>query len=115
MIASIERRASWLDIAAAPIWKTTRPRICIHAMCVHNSTCHAISLDGRWICSTDGSLSVFETRRSAEHFLELAHVETFEEGEDAELAPGCDCHTHCISFRERQGLAPCEATCSETH
>jgi len=115
MIASTERRASWLDIAAAPIWQITRPRICIHAVCLHNNTCHAISLDGRWICSTDGSLSVFETRQSAEHFLELAHVDTFEEGEAAELAPGCDCHTQCISFHERGGLTPCEASCSETH
>jgi len=114
MIASTEQRASWLDIAAAPIWQTTPPRICIHTVCLQKSRCHAISLDGRWICSTDGSLSVFETRRSAEHFLELAHVVSFEDGEDAELAPGCR-HTQCISFKERAGLAPCEVMCSEAH
>jgi len=115
MIASIDHRASWLDIAAAPIWQTRRPRVCIHAMCVHEQACHAISLDGRWICSTDGRLSIFETHKSAEHFLALAHVDDYEDGEAAELAPGCDCGTHCISFNGHKGLTPCKSACSEAH
>jgi len=115
MIASIENRAGWLDVAAAPIWQGRKARVCIHAVCLHDCTCHAISLNGRWVCSTDGSLSVFQTRESAEHFLELAHVSAFEEGESAELSPSCDGHTHCISFKQAAGLSPCDAQCAETH
>ena len=115
MIASIENRASWLDIAAAPIWQGHKAKVCIHPVCLHDCNCHAISLNGKWICSTDGSLSVFQNRASAEHFLELAHVSSFEEGEAAELAPDCDHHTQCIAFRQRTGLSPCLAECSETH
>lgn len=112
MIASTDQRASWLDIVAAPIWQRQGTRVCIHAVCLDDCTCHAISLNGRWICSTDGSLSVFQTRQSAEHFLELAHIDAFEEGEVAELAPACNGHTHCISFQDKRGLRPCEAACA---
>jgi hypothetical protein len=112
MIASTENRVGWLDVAAAPIWPGRQARVCIHSLCLHDGTCHAISLDGRWVCSTDGSLSIFQTRESAEHFLELAHINRFEDGEAAELAPGCVYRTQCISFNRRAGLAPCEEACA---
>ena len=115
MIASTEQRAGWLDVAAAPIWQGTRAKVCIHALCLSSGTCHAISLNGRWVCATDGRLCVFRTRASAEHFLELAHVSSFEDGEEAELAPGSDVHTHCINFQNSDGLSACAMGCSETH
>ncbi|QID17896.1 hypothetical protein G3580_09740 [Nitrogeniibacter mangrovi] len=115
MIASTEQRAGWLDIAAAPIWQGRQAKVCIHAVCLHDCTCHAISLNGRWVCSTDGSLSIFQTHESAEHFLELAHVSCYEDGEAAELAPECDAHMQCISFQQKSGLGPCRAACAESH
>ncbi len=105
-----ERIAGWLDVAAAHSWHADECKVRIHPICVNNCTCHALSLDGRWVCSSDGSLTVFRTLDAAEHFLELAHCDCFELGEVAELTVVSGVHTHCISFQPIGGLGTCELT-----
>lgn len=115
MITPTERIAGWLDVAAAPIWNGASAKICIHPVCLHNCTCHAISLDGRWVCAGDGRLTIFKSHESAEHFLALAHIDHYERGESAELANDCGVSTQCVTFRPKSGLRPCRDNCAERH
>ena len=115
MITPTERIAGWLDVAAAPIWGGAAAKVCIHPVCLHNCTCHAISLNGRWVCSSDGSLTIFQSHESAEHFLALAHVDHYERGESAELAEDSGVRTQCVAFRPRSGLQPCREHCVKRH
>ncbi|TVO69461.1 hypothetical protein [Denitromonas ohlonensis] len=112
MIASTDRMAGWLEVVAAPIWSRAASTIRIHPVCMHHCTCHAISLNGRWVCSSDGSLTIFHSRQSAEHFLELAHIDHYELGEEAELSEDVSLKTQCVSFRPRKGLVSCRMRCS---
>ncbi|TVO53966.1 hypothetical protein [Denitromonas halophila] len=112
MIASTDRMAGWLEVVAAPIWSGVPSTIRIHPVCMHHCTCHAISLNGRWVCSSDGSLTIFHSRQSAEHFLELAHIDHYESGEEAELGNDVALKTQCVSFRPRKGLVSCRMRCN---
>ena len=103
-----ERIAGWLDVAAAHSWHADECKVRIHPVCVNSCTCHAISLDGRWVCSSDGSLTVFRPRDAAERFLELAHCDGYETGDAAELSAGCSVRTQCVSFSPRAGLGDCD-------
>ncbi len=109
-----ERIAGWLDVAAAHSWHADECKVQIHPVCIKNCTCHAISLDGRWVCSGDGSLTVFRTMDAATHFLDLAHVDAYELGEAAELSAGLSVRTQCVSFRPRSGLGACNQRCELT-
>ncbi|MFV0664262.1 hypothetical protein [Denitromonas sp.] len=113
MIASTDRMAGWLEVAASPLWSSDRATLRIHPVCMHHCTCHAISLNGRWVCSSDGSLTIFHSRESAEHFLELAHIDHYELGEPAEISDAMPLKTQCVSFRPRKGLVACRMRCNE--
>ncbi|MBT0960355.1 hypothetical protein [Denitromonas iodatirespirans] len=115
MIASAERMAGWLDVAAAPLWSAAVATIRIHPICMHHCTCHAISLNGRWVCSSDGSLTIFHSRQSAEHFLELAHIDHYEDGDPAEISASFPLKTQCVSFRPQKGLEACRMHCAEQY
>lgn len=56
----------------------------------------AISLNGRWLCSTNGRLTVFRGREAAEHFMSLLNVSCLEAGEPLQSWSSHICDADCV-------------------
>lgn len=85
-----QRVATWLDLAATREWRTEPACLRVHAVGGRKDRCYAVTLDGRWLCASDGSLTVFYGREAAERFLLAARIGDFESGEAAVPGVLCD-------------------------
>lgn len=102
------RKATWLELAVAPLWRLGRTRICIHRLNGGCDACLGITVDERWLCANDGRLTVFGTRDSALRFLELLRIDHVEDGLPVDLALQCgNPGVQCLRIGNR-GLRNCE-------
>ena len=84
------RVATWLDLALVPVRGRDRTQLRVHAVGGRKGGCYAVSMDGRWLCASDGSLTVFHGRPAAERFLEVAGVEDAASGDPSTAGVHCD-------------------------
>ena len=83
------RNATWLELAVAPLWRLGQTRVRVHALTGGSEECVGITVDERWLCSTDGRLTVFRGRQSACRFLDLLRIDHMEDGDPAALPTAC--------------------------
>ena len=108
------RKATWLELAVAPLWRLGQAQVRIHALGGGEGRCLGITVDERWLCANDGRLTVFECRASALRFLELLRIEHMEDGSPSDLPIGCHCEgVQCMRLGTR-GLSPCEGSKAAT-
>jgi hypothetical protein len=83
------RVATWLELALVPVRGRDLTRLRVHPVGGRKGGCYAVSMDGRWLCASDVSLTVFRGRVAAERFLEVAGIDEAEPGDPS--APGVRC------------------------
>ena len=106
------RVATWLELAVAPEWRRQHCRVRVHALGGRGSGgCYALSMDGRWLCTGDGRLTVFKGIDAALRFLKVVRVEDFEPGDAPEGGTVCDGQHHCLCVGRDGELGPCPVSC----
>jgi hypothetical protein len=104
----LARPATWLEMAGAPQWRSVPPKIRIHPVVGPEGACFALTLDARWLCDTQGRVTLFHTLGAAVRFLQLAQVHDFEAGEPCDLGPQASGGVECLGVRRGKGsLQPC--------
>lgn len=107
------KMATWLEMVAAPHLHDENVRLRIHPVqeCNKNHKaspqCYAISMDGRWLYSNDGSLTVLRGRNAVDRFMQLVRMPRYEHGEPAALKIDCGRNAHCIAIGPDQSLHGC--------
>lgn len=102
------RPATWLEMAGLPQWRTGKAEVRIHPVVGPQGACYALTLDRRWLCGTDGSVTLFQGLAAAERFLQLAHVDDYESGAPADLAGRLDKRVQCLCVRQGRNLRACQ-------
>jgi hypothetical protein len=106
--------ATWLDMVA-PNWGNTPPTFRLHPIenahpqdgACHEA-CYALSVDGRWVCSTNGRLTVLKGLETAEHFRQLINHGPYIPGEPTQFVIDCGNTAHCITMGRDQTLHACQ-------
>lgn len=103
----IGRVATWLELAAAPQHHSRKGTVRVHPVGGEDGSCFAVSVDGRWVCTGSGEVTVFKGIDAVLHFFEVLHVEAFEPGCGTDENLLCDAAHYCVQCDRRQGLQPC--------
>jgi hypothetical protein len=101
------RPATWLEMAGAPQWRSEPPKVRIHPVAGPEGACYALTLDCRWLCGSNGSVTLFHTLGAVVRFLQLAQVHDFEAGEPCDLATQATSGFECLGIRRGRTLQPC--------
>jgi hypothetical protein len=107
-VSQTGRVATWLELAVAPEWRRQNCSVRLHAIGGKSGGCYALSMDGRWLCSSDGRLTVFKGLDSALRFLSIVRVEDFEPGEPTSIAVHCNGQHHCLCVGRDDCLVQCQ-------
>lgn len=106
--------ATWLEMVIAPHWRKTQAQFRLHPIdgtgrrCQRcRETCYAVTVDGRWLCSNNGRLTVLRGRATAERFMQLVRHQEYETGEPAEFDLDCATSAHCIAMDSDRTLRSC--------
>lgn len=104
------RPATWLDLAGAPQWHPHGAKVRIHPVVGPAGACYAVTLDRRWLCGSDGSVTLFHGLGAVVRFLQVAQVDNFEAGDPADLAGQGVESVQCLCMgRRRSQLQACTA------
>jgi len=103
----VGRPATWLEMAGAPQWRPDGAKVRIHPVMGPEGECFALTLDRRWLCGNDGSVTLFHGLGAAVRFLQLAQVSDFEAGDPAELAGSLAGEVQCLCVQRGRSLQPC--------
>jgi hypothetical protein len=106
--------ATWLDMVAATHFHHAPVEARLHPISGDQpesldpeNQCYAISVDGRWLCSGNGRITVLRGLKSARRFLDLLKLNGYQPGEPAEFAIDCATSAHCMALDKRRGLRNC--------
>lgn len=107
--------ATWLDMVAATHFHHVPVEARLHPISGDQpksldpeTQCYAISVDGLWLCSGNGHITVLRGLKSARRFLELLELKGYQTGEPAEFEIDCGNSAHCMALRKRRGLRNCK-------
>jgi len=98
--------ATWLELAVAPEWRRGAAEIRVHPVRRCTEACRALTMNGRWLCNSDGRLTVFEDDDAVARFLTLVHVTEYESDPLRALPDDVDSDFYCLSVCSR-GLCQC--------
>jgi len=97
----------WLELAISPRWKQPDAAAVVHPMHVgEHPPCFGLTLDRRWLCSSDGALTVFESTSAAVRFLRLLNINHPAIGEARQVEASAPSSFQCLHLDSR-GLAIC--------
>lgn len=65
-------------------------------------SCFGLTLDQRWLCGTDGMLTIFDSLAAATRFLELLGIERFAVGAHGEGPAGGERAAQCLRLDENR-------------
>ena len=106
--------ATWLDTVAATHARHAPVDARLHPVKSEETCsadperqCYVISVNGRWLCSGNGRVTIVRGLAAAHRFLDLLKVEHFEAGEPAEFEIACNTNAHCMALDKRRGLRTC--------
>lgn len=103
----IGRPATWLDMAGVSQWRPGGGKVRIHPVVGPEGACYALTLDRRWLCGTNGSVTLFHGLGAAVRFLQLARVDDFEAGDPADLVGRLGDGVQCLCVRKGRSLQAC--------
>lgn len=105
--------ATWLEIAAAAHWRDKRPSLRVHSLVqaanevsqtLRRQGYYGITVDGRWLYSNNGRLTVLKGMKAVERFTDLIKVPTYESGEPTQVDVDCLKNSHCIAVDRNLAL-----------
>lgn len=107
--------ATWLDTVAATHFHHAPVEARLHPISGSQQLgdadpelqCYAISVDGRWLCSSNGRITILKGLKSARRFLDLLDLSGYQNGEPAQFEIDCTTSAHCMAFDKRRGLRNC--------
>lgn len=106
------RVATWLELAIAPEWRRQHCSVRVHALGNRSKGgCYALSMNDRWLCTGDGSLTVFKGIDAALRFLKVVRVEDFEPGETPDVDVIGNGRQYCLCVGRGGELTPCPGSC----
>jgi hypothetical protein len=97
----------WLELAISSRWQEEGAVASVHPMRVgERQPCYGITLDQRWLCSSDGALTVFDSMAAATRFLGLLNMDhlAVERRGESELPESDPCQ--CFHLDDK-GLTVC--------
>lgn len=106
-LTSSAHTVKWLELAISPRWQEVGTVATVHSM--HRDgdySCFGITLDERWLCSSEGALTVFDSTAAAARFLSLLNVDRRTEGERRD-APSSDPRQFQCFRLDAKGLTVC--------
>lgn len=106
--------ATWLEMVVVPHRHTERVKPCLHPVEGRNGKvelpdqqCYLITVNGRWLCSTNGHITVLQGLNAAERFMQLMKLPAYEQGEPAEFDIDCENGAHCMAIGRDKTLQGC--------
>jgi hypothetical protein len=102
------RPATWLEMGALQ-WRPQGGTVRIHPVVGPQGECYALTLDHRWLCGTNGSVTLFHGLGAAVRFLQLAQVNDFQPGDPTDLSARGAVGVQCLCVRRGRHLEPCTA------
>jgi len=105
--------ATWLELAAAPHSRNRSISLRVHALLQEtqgrpqkgrDQCFYAVSVDGRWLYSGDGRLTVLKGVEAVDRFMHLINISSYESGEFAQIEFDCGKTAHCIAASRKAGL-----------
>jgi hypothetical protein len=105
--------ATWLEVAAAPHWRDERVSLRVHPLVQaadeipptrKRLAYYGITVDGRWLYSSNGRLTVLKGMKAVERFADLIKVPSYESGEPAQIEVDCGKTSHCIAVGRNLAL-----------
>lgn len=112
-----QRIVTWLELAVAPHWHHSESVFRLHPVGKRSNEdeqYYAVSLNGRWLCSSNGRLTVLRGLATAEYFMRLINMPAYETGEPAEFEIEHG-NAHCLAVSGERGLGTCETLSSGMH
>jgi hypothetical protein len=79
-----EPAIKWLELAVSSRWRDSLAAVHLLTLS-EGSSCFGVTLDGRWLRSSDGALTCFDSMAAATRFLQLLNVNSVAVGD----RPGC--------------------------
>lgn len=101
------RPATWLEMVQSPQGRGASRNVRIHPVAGVKGACYALTLDKRWLCGTDGSVTLFRSLGSAVRFLQLAKVDDFEAGDPADIGLTVGDSVQCLCISKGMNLQAC--------
>lgn len=110
------RVATWLEVAAAAYSKHERISLYVHPLMQANDripakrrgqSSYGITLEGRWLHSGNGRLTVFKGRKAVARFMRLIRVSWYQSGEPARIDVDCGKTAHCLATDRNRALHGC--------
>lgn len=106
--------ATWLEMVVAPHRHDETVKLCLRPVEGRDGKvespdkqCYLVTVNGRWLCSTNGHLTVLQGLNAAERFMQLMKLPAYEHGEPAEFEIDCHKGAHCISIGRDKTLHGC--------
>lgn len=110
---TIGKVATWLEVAAAVYSRDKRVSLRVHPLVQaadeiphkrRDKRYFGITVDGRWLFSNNGRLTVLRGLKTVERFADLIKVPAYESGEPAQIDVDCGKTSHCISVDRNRAL-----------
>jgi hypothetical protein len=97
----------WLELAISARWQEEGVVAAVHPMNLGEpQPCFGVTLDQRWLCSSDGALTIFHSMAAATRFLNLLNVDQLTVGRPCDgETPGPD-PFQCFHL-DAKGLTVC--------
>lgn len=108
--------ATWLEVAAAAYSTHERVSLRVHPLRQvddgirpkrKSQSSYGITIEGRWLHSGNGRLTVFKGRKAVARFMRLTRVSSYEAGEPARIDVVCGKTAHCLATDRNMALYGC--------
>lgn len=105
------RVTTWLDTIVATRIRQSPVKATVHPLGQTDrkgtEPCFAVSINGRWLCSTNGRVTVLHGRKAAERFIGLLGISECRTGDPIKLEVDCSSTAHCMGLDRRLTLRTC--------
>lgn len=108
--------ATWLEVAAAAHSRDKRVSLRVHPLVQAadetprkrmDKAYYGITVDGRWLHSSNGRLTVLRGLTAVDRFTHLIKMPAYESGEPAQIDVDCGETSHCIAVDRNKALHGC--------
>lgn len=108
--------ATWLEVAAAAHSRDKRVSLRVHPLVQaadetprkrRDKAYYGITVDGRWLHSSNGRLTVLRGLTAVDRFTHLIKMPAYESGEPVQIDVDCGKTSHCIAVDRNRALHGC--------
>ncbi len=103
---------TWLDTIVATRVRKSKVNATIHQLAQtpqrSRDCCYVISVNQRWLCSTNGRVTVLHGRSALERFVSLLGLTHCPQGDTVSSTLDCNSTAHCLSVDRRHCLRTCK-------